>query len=86
VLVAIFTGFATGWFAGWIAGKRGKLIAALSNFFLLVAVIGMSIAVNRDLIGNSHFAAQPAIWTWIGLLPAILAGHFAVMAPPWHLN
>jgi hypothetical protein len=80
VLVAIWSGLVTGWFAGWIAGRRGKLIGGVANFAILIFVIAASLAMNRDLIPDHLFATKASMWTWIGLIPAIIGGHFAVKA------
>lgn len=78
VLVAIWAGLITGWFAGWIAGRRGKLIGGLANFAILIFVIAASLAMNRDLMPEHLFATKASMWTWIGLIPAIIGGHLAV--------
>jgi hypothetical protein len=73
-------GLATGYSASWIAGNRGKLIGALANFFLLFCIIVISLAINRDILYNygDNYDTKPALWVWIGLLPAIVGGHLGV--------
>jgi hypothetical protein len=80
VLLICFEGLAVGCTAGWIAKTKGMLIAALANFLPLILFIGAALIVNRDLFAYSdtHFETQPALWTWISLVPAMIAGHFAV--------
>jgi hypothetical protein len=78
VLLTIVKAIATGFSAGWIAGRRGKLVAVLANFFILVVLLVTAIVLNRDIIGAMPTETKPALWVWIGLIPALLAGHFAV--------
>ena len=78
VLVAIVAGFGTGWFAGWISGNRGKLVGAIANFSDIVLV--MAVSFGRDWHGAVNLAYEVGVplWIWIGLMPAIIAGHVAV--------
>lgn len=73
-LTAVIAGF----FAGWITGKRGKFVGALTQFAPLFVLTAFFILANID--PNEYFAKEydsnPATWAWIGLLPAILGGHF----------
>jgi hypothetical protein len=66
--------------AGWIAKTKGMLVAALANYLPLFLIVAVSIAVNRGLFAYSdtHFDTKPASWFWISLVPAMIAGHFAV--------
>lgn len=72
VLKAAIVGFS----AGWIAQRHGALVAIFANFFLLTAAIAISVSLNRDLLGGLHTATKPALWAWIGLMPAATAGYF----------
>jgi hypothetical protein len=79
VLLICFQGLAVGCTAGWIAKTKGMLVAALANYLPLFLIVAVSIAVNRDLFAYSdtHFDTKPALWFWISLVPAMIAGHFA---------
>ena len=73
----ILTGFATGIFAGLIAGKRGKLVSTIAQFLPLIALIIFELSINRDLSG--YFGQYGvSFWTWVGLIPAIIGGHYGV--------
>lgn len=74
VIYAAIMGFLVGLFAGTIAKTRGLLIGAVTQFFPLTFVIALSIYFNRPDVLSS-FQVKPAVWTWIGLLPAIIGGH-----------
>ncbi len=76
VLYAIMQGVFVGFVAGFIAQKRGKLVGALAQVFLLVFFVGLSLALNRDLFGamQAKTDTKPALWVWIGLIPAIFGG------------
>ncbi len=73
VIYAAVIGLLVGLFAGLIAKRRGWLAGTVSQFLPLFVGIAISIYVNRDLQGN--YQVKPAVWTWIGLLPAMLGGH-----------
>lgn len=72
----------TGFAAGWIAGRRGILVAAISNFMPVFALVALEIAFNRLASSDSHLATRPGLWLWIGLVPCMAAGHLAEKAKP----
>jgi hypothetical protein len=72
ILYAMAIGFLSGLFAGLIARCRGGLLGALAQFLPLFAMIAVSLYFNRDLSGQ--WEVKPAVWTWIGLIPAIIGG------------
>lgn len=76
-VVALVTGFTI----GRMAKARGKLLAAIANFLPLFFFLTLSVVINRD--SSEHIAknydTQPALWVWIGLLPAIIGGHFGAL-------
>lgn len=76
VLYAIIQGLFIGVFAGFIAQKRGKVVGAVAQVILLVFFIALSLALNRNIFGAMQGEPEtgPALWTWIGLIPAILGG------------
>lgn len=74
VIYAIVIGFFTGFIAGFIGKKRGGLLGALSQFLPLLFIVLLSLYLNRDLLGG--YQVKPAVWTWIGLVPAIFGGRF----------
>ena len=76
-LLSIFTGALTGWFAGWIAGRYGKVVAAITNMAPLI-IIGVALSSRHELRPDSLWANTEALNLWIGLIPAIIGGHFAV--------
>lgn len=78
VLYAIIQGLFIGFFAGFIARKRGKLVAALAQVLLLAFFVALSLVLNRDLIRGigAEYETAPALWMWIGLIPAIGGGAF----------
>jgi len=63
-----------GFFAGFIAQRRGKLVGAMAQFAPMVAIIAASLILNRDILGAHEYRTSPALWTWIGLIPAIIGG------------
>jgi hypothetical protein len=75
-LVALITGFIVGRFAK----ARGKLLAAITNFLPLTIFIIFSIIINRDPSDYiaRNYDTQLSLWVWIGLVPAIIGGHFGV--------
>ena len=78
IVVTVFMGVITGWLAGWIARRRGTLVGAAANFSFLILLSIASLVTNRNFTASSHFAVQPGVWALIGLLPAMIGGHFAV--------
>lgn len=73
----LLNGFVTGLFAGLIAGKRGKLVAGIAQFLLLILLIVFELVINRDL--SSNFGQYgPSFWAWVGLVPALIGGHYGV--------
>jgi hypothetical protein len=71
----LLNGFVTGLFAGLIAGKRGKLVAGIAQFLPLILFVALELVINRDL--SSYFGQYGLqFWTWIGLVPAIIGGHY----------
>jgi hypothetical protein len=94
IIYAVVIGFLTGFFTGFIAKKRGGLLGALSQFLPLLAIVLFCLYINRDLLGG--WQVKPAVWTWIGLIPAIVGGmcgeHLVnnadaillLKAIPWH--
>jgi hypothetical protein len=76
VLYAIIQGLLIGFIAGFISQKRGKLIGALAQVTLLELFVTVSLILNRDLIGamQTEYETKPALWVWIGLVPAIIGG------------
>jgi hypothetical protein len=78
IVLVVIQALAMGFAAGWIAGRRGKLIATLADFFLLEALIVISLILNRDVLGAARLDTEPVLWVWIGLIPAWAGGHYAV--------
>lgn len=78
IILVIIKASLLGLVAGWISGAHGKLVAAIANFFPLIAVLIISIALNRDFLGSVPTATKPALWTWLGVIPALIAGGYAV--------
>ena len=76
VLYMIAIGLITGFLAGFIAEKRGKLIAAIAQFTPLVLLVLLTIIMNVDFLSQASGQTRPATWTWVGLIPAIIAGHY----------
>ncbi len=74
ILYMNLIGLITGFSAAIISQKRGKTIAIFAQFAPLIFIIVISIIFNRDL--TTAYEVPPAIWTWIGLIPAIIGGHF----------
>ena len=73
----IIIGFITGLFTGLIAGKRGKILAVVAQFSFLTLMIVFSLIINRDILSR-YGEYGLSFWTWVGLLPAILGGHYGV--------
>jgi hypothetical protein len=44
---------------GFIGKKRGGLLGALSQFLPLLCIIGLSLYLNRDLLGSNQL--KPAV-------------------------
>jgi len=78
VILVSLVGLLTGLSAGWIAGKRGKLVAAVAQFLPLFAFVTFEMVRNVDLTTYvaQQYETKPALWTWIGLIPAIIGGHY----------
>jgi hypothetical protein len=75
ILYIITMSLLVGFFAGFITKRRGKLAGALAQFVPLMFVITLSLILNRDLLGaQDNYQTKPALWTWIGLIPAIIGG------------
>jgi hypothetical protein len=72
IIYAAIIGFLTGFFAGFIGKKRGALLAAISQLVPLFLAISVALYLNRDILAGHQ--VKPAVWTWIGLLPAIIGG------------
>jgi hypothetical protein len=72
VIYAAIIGFFTGFFAGFIGKKRGALLGAISQFLPLLLAISVALYLNRDIL--ARYQIKPAVWTWIGLVPAIIGG------------
>jgi hypothetical protein len=72
VIYAAIIGFLTGFFAGFIGKKRGALLGAISQFLPLLLAISVALYLNRDIL--ARYQTKPAVWTWIGLVPAIIGG------------
>jgi hypothetical protein len=72
VIYAAIIGFLTGFFAGFIGKKRGALLGAMSQFLPLLLAFSVALYLNRDILGG--YQVKPAVWTWIGLVPAIIGG------------
>src|SRR5437899_1665063 len=64
-----------GFFAGFFAKRRGKLVGALAQFVPVIFILAASLMLNRDILGaQDNYQTRPALWTWIGLIPAIIGG------------
>jgi len=75
ILYTIGMSVLVGFFAGFIAKRRGKLVGALAQFVPLLFIITVSLILNRDILGaQAKYQTRPALWTWIGLIPAIIGG------------
>ena len=74
VIVILLTGFYTGFMAALFAGRRGLLMAGLSNWLPLALLIAVSLAVNRDL-ASTRAGGSVVGWAWIGFLPALAGGY-----------
>lgn len=83
-ITAVIVGFCT----GWIAGRRGKLLAAVAAFLPLVLLIAMQMIRNVDMTDYlaQQYDTKPALWTWIGLIPAIFGGHFGALDGKRYFN
>ena len=79
VVLVCFKGLVVGCVAGLIAKKRGMLVAALANFLPLQVFIVGTLIINRDPTEylKTIYDTHPSLWTWIGLVPAMVSGHFA---------
>jgi len=79
VVLVCFKGLVVGCVAGLIAKKRGMLVAALANFLPLQVFIVGTLIINLDPTEylKTIYDTHPSLWTWIGLVPAMVAGHFA---------
>ena len=75
VLYMIAIGAVTGFLAGFIAEKRGKLMATIAQLSPLILVFVLSLIINRDLLSGTG-QANISTWIWVGLIPAIIAGHY----------
>jgi hypothetical protein len=80
VILIVIQSALIGALAAWIAGRRGKLIAGLAEMFPLIAFMLISIALNIESgpYERANFDTQVSLWVWIGLLPAVLSGHYAI--------
>lgn len=74
IVVGLITGFST----GWIAKKRGKLLGAIAQFFPIFIIVTIGLVKNVDLtpIVAQRSDTPLALWVWIGLIPAIVGGHY----------
>jgi len=75
VLYAIVMGLLVGLFAGLVARRKGWLAGVLAQFLPLTFVIGLSLAWNRVPAAFDRYESHPALWTWIGLIPAAIGGY-----------
>jgi hypothetical protein len=78
VILVCVKGLITGYSAGWIARKYGKIIGGLADLLPLLLVFVTSIVMNRDLTYYTYTDTRPALWVYIGLLPAVAGGHLGV--------
>jgi hypothetical protein len=67
-------GATTGFIAGVMAEDHGKVVATISQTFPLILLMAVELVLNSttDGAGQDHVAT----WTWIGLIPAIIGGHY----------
>jgi len=75
VLYAVLMGVLVGFFAGLIARHKGWLAGVLAQFLPLTFVIGLGLVWNRVPVVFDQYESHPALWTWIGLIPAAIGGY-----------
>ena len=81
ILLACLAGYSTGFGAGWFAGRHGKVIGAAVITLPLLLTIVFFVVVNVDPTAyfESKFESAPAVWTWVGLVPGVIGGHFGAV-------
>jgi len=79
VAVICVQGAAVGCVAGAIARKRGILISAVAVLLPLIIFVLIELIENRDFSNYiaTEYDTNPALWTWIALIPAMICGHFS---------
>lgn len=81
VILTCLVGGITGYSTGRIAKRRGKLLAAIAQFTPLCILVASELIKNVDMSGYSalRYDTDPALWVWIGLIPAVIGGHFGAI-------
>jgi hypothetical protein len=80
LIVILLTGFYTGFLAALFAGRRGLLIAGLSNWLPNMIIVAISLIVNRDF-NWGRTGISLADWAWISFIPALLGGYLGAPRP-----
>jgi hypothetical protein len=75
VLYMVAIGTTTGFIAGVMAEERGRLIAGVSQIAPLLLMVLVSVAMNRNFL-TGEGQDRAATWVWIGMVPAIISGHY----------
>ncbi|HLQ24804.1 MAG TPA: hypothetical protein VK138_02875 [Acidiferrobacterales bacterium] len=78
IILTVLVGFTTGFSTGWIAKRRGKLLAGIAEFLPTFMLLTISVIKNVDPTEyfKANYDTAPALWVWIGLIPALIGGHF----------
>jgi hypothetical protein len=79
VIVVCAKALVVGCVAGSITKRLGWLVAALATFMPLEVFVALELIRNRDYSDflRAYYDTAPSVWVWIGLIPAMVSGHFA---------
>lgn len=88
VLLVCIVGLLTGFVSGWIAGRHGKLLGAIATFLPLLLLLTVEVMKNIDLTEylEHTYDTNPAIWSWIALIPGVVGGHFGALDGKRYFN
>jgi hypothetical protein len=83
-IVIFIQGATVGCVAGGIAKEHGMLISGIAVFLPLMIFVLMELMGNHAMFDYiaTIYDTNPALWGWIGLIPAMICGHIVSKLVP----